>query len=216
MTYRCWTGRVRPKGARVKSKVQLLVLSILVGLFSSTAAFAGIEEGDFRISAGIAAVTYNETDIESNDFETTTVQIASGALLQLGKVTSETVELGLRLGVFFEEFDTPAGQRDATTVEVVPYVALNFPIESFGDPGSTYFSPSLGLGYSGSFSDAIDVNAVLLELGVETKFFVAKDASVDLGLFFTYASGTAETQVRDDLDVEAFTIGPRIKISIWP
>lgn len=134
------------------SRAPLLGVVLALVSLSPTLASAGIERGDLRISAGLAAVSYKATDIESEDFKTTTVEIASGALFQFGKITANSVEFGLKLGLFFENIERPA-----------------------------------------------------------------KDASVDLGLFFTYESGTADAGgFRNDLDVEGFTIGPRVKISIWP
>ncbi len=196
------------------SRAPLLGVVLVLVSLSPTLASAGIERGDLRISAGLAAVSYKDTDIESEDFKSTTVEIASGALFQFGKITANSVELGLKLGLFFENIERPAGHVDATRILTLPYVALNTP---FGKSDSKFFSPSIASGYSGTFSEVVDIHSVLLELGAEAKFFMAKDASVDLGLFFTYESGTADAGgFRNDLDVEGFTIGPRMKISIWP
>lgn len=177
-------------------------------------ASAQIEAGDFHLSAGIAAVAYSELEIEDVDLETTSAAIGAGGVIQLGYAPSRIFEVGLNLGVDYEEIEIGTLETDATTVAVGPYFAFNIPV----NPSRTsVFSPMIGMGYSGLFSDGVDVDAFFIELGTEFKFFVAKDASIDLGFFFQYETGEAEVSgLVGDLDADGFTIGPRLKISIWP
>jgi hypothetical protein len=101
------------------------------------------------------------------------------------------VELGLKIGAAFEELERGSSSFDTTTLEILPYLALNIPV---GRNRKT----SAG-----------------------AKFFVAKDASIDIGLFVTYLSG--DGKVKDfvagfprKFDLERFSIGPRVTLSIWP
>ncbi len=193
----------------------LLVASVVIGL--SPVALAGIEDGDVRVGAGIAAVAYSEDELEGLGTDVTAVTISSGALLQIGIVPSELTEIGVKLGLWFRETEVDALGIDSksTTVRVVPYGALNFAV---GD--SVYLSPTVGMGYSGLFSDTIDIDSFMLDAGLEAKIFVAKDASIDVGFFVTYETGKADVEGffadYKNLDYDNITIGPRIKISIWP
>ncbi len=193
----------------------LLVASVVVGL--SPVALAGIEDGDVRVGAGIAAVAYGEDELEGLETDVTAVTISSGALLQIGIVPNELTEVGVKLGLWFRETKVDALGIDSksTTVRVVPYGALNFAV---GD--SVYLSPTVGMGYSGLLSDTIDIDSFMLDAGLEAKIFVAKDASIDVGFFVTYETGKADVEGLfgdyKNLDYDDITIGPRIKISIWP
>lgn len=177
-------------------------------------ASAQIEAGDIRLSAGLASVAYSDLEVENLDIKTTSAAIGSGGVIQLGYATTERFEFGLNLGVDHQDVEIGNAESDATAVTVGPYVALNFPANS---TGSVVFSPVVGAGYSGLFSDLVDVDAFQVGVGGELKWFVAKDASIDLGIFFNYQVGEAEVSgFSGSLDADGFSIGPRVKISIWP
>ena len=206
--------RANRRGVRLSGGllVSMAITSLLPGI-----ANAGIEEGDFRVSAGIAAITGAESKVEDMETDTTAINIANGTTLQVGKALSEEIEVGVQLGLSFVEleFDDDFGddEFESTLLSIMPYLSANIPI---GDSGSLYASPVLGLGYLGAFGDGLEIDAVLFEMGGEVKCFVTDDASVDVGLFFTYEKGQAEIGSADDLDYNAWTVGPRVKISIWP
>lgn len=180
-------------------------------------ASAQIEAGDWRISAGIGGAGYSELDVEGIDVEATGAFLGSaGGVVQVGYAATETFEAGVSLGFAYDdiEIDVAGGSTDATSVFAGPYVALNIPVN---DTGSVVVSPVFSAGYSGQFSDAIDVNLFEAEIGAELKMFVAKDASIDLGFFVGYEVGEAEVSgLSGEIDAEGFSVGPRIKISIWP
>jgi hypothetical protein len=131
------------------------------------------------------------------------------------------VELGLKIGAAFEELERGSSSFDTTTLEILPYLALNIPVGRNRKTSAVYFSPSLAVGYSGSFSDSVEIDTFLIEAGAEAKFFVAKDASIDIGLFVTYLSGNGKVKYfvagfPRKFDLERFSIGPRVTLSIWP
>jgi hypothetical protein len=52
-------------------------------------------------------------------------------------------------------------------------------------------------------------------VGGELKWFVTENASIDPGVFFSYSTGDGDVD-GFDFDVDIFSVGPRIGISIWP
>jgi hypothetical protein len=125
-------------------------------------------------------------------------------------------EVGLGVSLGYTKVDLFGDDADAASLGLVPYAALNLAIGEFSDSSPIYFSPGLGLGYQGVYTELFDAHQFKLEVGAEMKFFVAKDASVDLGLFFDYSTGEADLDGGGHFDIDGWSIGPRLKISIWP
>jgi hypothetical protein len=207
--------------------VRVTIVSIVV-VFSlaATTTQAGIEAGDVRISAGLLAAGYGEVEFEDGVLEAEVSGVgtnssisgvnsvaATGGIVQIGFIPTEILEIGANLSVghvnLGGDFD-----GDATSLSVGPYLSVNLPLGS----SSVYASPVLGLGYAGLYvEDVFDAHQFQLEVGGELKFFVAKDASIDLGVFFDYTTGHADLDFGgDDIDIEGWSVGPRLKISIWP
>jgi hypothetical protein len=191
------------------------VLLVVIGALAlPSLAFAQIEQGDIRVSAGLTGLTYSEIDVENVTTKTTNFSITPGGVAQVGVAATELFECGLSLGVTHTDVEIESSSSDATTVDVGPYFALNFPVN---DAETIVLSPVIFLGYSGLFSDVVDTNAFQAEFGGEAKFFVAKNASIDVGFFFAYLVGDSDVSDFDSgLDTDGFILGPRVKISIWP
>lgn len=189
--------------------------STLVGLallVSGAPAVAQIQGGDVRVSAGIAAFSYTDLDAEDVDIEETDFAITPGGSLRVGFAITELVEAGLDFDAEYNEIEVAGSDEDAWVLGVGPYGALNFALNR---ANTIFMGPSLALKYRHLDSDATDVDLFQLVVGGELKAFVAENASVDVGIFFSYVTGEGEVS-GFDYDVDGFSIGPRVGISIWP
>jgi hypothetical protein len=187
----------------------LLTVALLV---VTSPAAAQIEAGDFRIGAGILGFTYSDGDADGADIDRKRFGISPGGLVRFGYAATEMVEAGVDFNVEYVDIEVQGADTDGWEIGVGPYVGLNFPLNS---DATLLLGPSLSLRYIHSEVDPIEVDAFQVLVAGELKWFVAEDASLDAGLFFAYTTGDGDG-LGSDFDIEEFSVGPRIGISIWP
>jgi len=187
----------------------LLLVSLLV---ATGQAGAQIEAGDFRIGAGILGFTYSDADFENVDVDQKRFGISPGGLVRFGYAATEMVEAGIDFNVSYEDVEIEGSDADGWEIGVGPYVGLNFPVNA---ASTVVLGPSLSLRYVHSEVDPAEFDAFQLLVAGEVKWFVAQSASVDAGVFFAYSTGDGDVS-GTDFDVDEFSVGPRIGISIWP
>jgi hypothetical protein len=184
----------------------------LVVILFAVPALAQIESGDFRVSAGLAGFSYTSLDAEGVDIEMNDFGLTPGGSARFGYAIDERIECGLDLSAEYEKVDIEGSDADAWLWGIGPYIGANFAIN---EAKTLLLGPSLRLGYTRLNSDVVDLDLFQVVIGGELKTFVAKDASIDLGLFLAYSTGSADFD-GGNFDLDGFSVGPQVRISIWP
>ena len=180
-------------------------------------ALAGPTPGDVHLGAGIGAIQYTALDVEDADVEALQLGLGASGQVRGGYVVSESFELGLALAVGQTDTEVEIGNRttdgESTRFVIGPYLAFHIPV---GSDGSTVLSPIATVQFASTDDGPAELD--ILELGGGALFhvFVADDASIDLGAFFLYGTGEASVDGLPEADVDGFSVGGLIGISIWP
>lgn len=177
-----------------------------------TVAEAQIEAGDVRVGVGVLAYAYSQLEEEGVDIERNDFAIAPGGSVRVGYALTEAIELGGDLAVAYQDVDVQGSSSHGWSLAVGPYIAGNFPVNA---ARTAVLSPSLFLGYNHEDFGAADFDAFQFAVGGELKYFVAESASVDAGIFFSYLTGSGRGGGAH-FDIDGWSIGPRLGISIWP
>lgn len=169
-------------------KNMLFTTAFAVAALSSPA-IAQIEAGYFRVGAGLAALSYSDLNADGADIQETRFAITPGGAVRAGYAVTELVELGLDLDVEYRKLEVAGVDDDGWQLGVGPYGALNFALNDFG---TLVMGPSLALRYRHLDGDDLDIDAFQLVVGGEVKAFVARNASIDFGIFFAYIVGEGD------------------------
>ena len=195
---------------------------VLVLMSAATTASAQIQSGDWRISVGAAVLDVGRTnyveDDGPSDVNFTDWAIAPGGDVTVGFAPTSMFEIGMTgsLAHFDQDFDQGGKDNSGWEFGVGPYLAGNFPLNR---SKTLTLGPVFGVSLQRIDTRDFERNMVEARFGPELKYFVADNASIDIGVFLTMGAGKAEVSDfggRDDTPVLGIGFGPRISISIWP
>lgn len=166
-----------------------------------------------HLGAWVAGFQYGSHTLEryslKTDVTSTGTAVGSGGALQLGYVLDIGLELGVVADIAYAYASMPGKENWAFSSSGLALVQYYFLPRDI-------FSPYVGLGLGGFYSDGTETAMYGFRLGTMAGlvYLVGSAAALDLRGVFSYDVGDADTS-QGAFDVQGWTLGVQIGISLY-